>query len=105
MAHASGIESQTGPKTLGNGYLFGAPVGDLGWFASLLMGAATGFAAFFASTFVAILSILVYNSVTHRAVDFALSYRRVGLPVGLAVMAVALGYLGMLWVKRQLRRG
>ena len=105
MARASGIETQSGPRTLGNGYLFGAPVGDLGWFASLLMGTATGFAAFFASTFLAIFGILIYNSVTHRAVDFALSYRRVGLPVGLTVMAVALGYLGMLWAKRQLRRG
>ena len=104
MAQASETETQTGRRTLGTGYLFGAPVGDLGWFASLLMGTATGFAAFFASTFVAILGILVYNSVTHRAVDFAVSYRRVGLPVGLVVMAVSLGYLGMLWVRRQLRR-
>jgi hypothetical protein len=80
-------------------------VGDLGWFASLLMGTATGFGAFFASTFLAIFGILIYNSVTHRAVDFALSYRRVGLPVGLTVMVVALGYLGTLWVRRHLRRG
>ena len=94
-----------GPKTLRNGYLFGAPMGDLGWFTSLLMGTATGFAAFFASTFLAIFGILIYNTVTHGTVDFAFSYRRVGLPVGLTVMAVALGYLGMLWVKRQFRRG
>ncbi len=99
-----GLKRSTGPKTLRNGYLFGAPMGDLGWFTSLLMGTATGFAAFFASTFLAIFSILIYNTVTHRAVDFALSYRRVGLPVGLTVMAVALGYLGMLWAKRQFRR-
>jgi hypothetical protein len=105
MAHASKIETQMGPKTLGNGYLFGAPMGDLGWFTSLLMGTATGFAAFFASTFLAIFGILIYNTVTHRAVDFAFSYRRVGLPVGLTVMAVALGYLGMLWAKRLFRRG
>jgi hypothetical protein len=105
MAHASEIETQTGPRTLGNGYLFGAPVGDLGWLASLMMGTAAGFAAFFATTFVAIFSILIYNSTTHHAVDFALSYRWVGLPVGLVVMAVSLGYLGMLWTRRQLRRG
>ena len=43
-------------RTLGAGYLFGAPVGDLGWFASLLMGTATGFAAFFAATFLRDLS-------------------------------------------------
>lgn len=105
MALGSEIETQTGRRTLGTGYLFGAPVGDLGWLASLIMGTAAGFAAFFATTFVAIFSILIYNTVTHRGVDFALSYRRVGMPVGLVVMAISLGYLGMLWVRRQLRRG
>ncbi len=32
----------------GEEYLFGIPMGGLGWFASLLMGTATGFVAFFA---------------------------------------------------------
>ena len=92
-------------RTLGAGYLFGVPLGDLGWFASLLMGVATGFMAFFASTFCAIVFILIYNAAAHGSVDFALSYRRVGFPIGVIVMAVALGYLGMLWCKRILRRG
>jgi len=100
MAHAS----PTAPRTVGAGYLFGVPVGDLGWFASLLMGLASGFAAFFAATFVGIISILVYNTSTHHAVDFAVSYRLIGLPVGLFVLVVALAYLGSLWVKRILRR-
>ncbi len=91
-------------RTLGSGYVFGAPVGDLGWFASLLMGTAAAFAAFFAATFCAIISILMYNTITHRAVDFALSYKRVGLPVGLVVLVVSLSYLGTLWVRRQMRR-
>ncbi len=80
-------------------------MGDLGWFASLLMGTATGFAAFFAATFVGIVSILVYNSSTHSNIDFSYSYLRVGLPVGLLVLVVALAYLGMLWVRRISRRG
>jgi hypothetical protein len=46
----------------------------------------------------------LYNTVTHHAVDFALTYRVVGLPVGLLVLVVALGYLGTLWVRRQIRR-
>jgi hypothetical protein len=37
-------------------------------------------------------------------VDFALTYRVVGLPVGLLALVVALGYLGTLWVRRQIRR-
>lgn len=84
--------------------LFGAPIGDLGWFASLLMGTATGFAAFFLATFVGIVGILLINSTTHHTMDFAWSYTRLGLPVGLLVLVVALSYLGTLWVRRQFRR-
>ena len=92
------------PRTFAAGYLFGVPLGNLGWFASLLMAVASGFMAFFAATFCAIVFILIYNSATHSALDFALTYRRVGLPIGLVVMVVALGVLGTLWLRRILRR-
>lgn len=98
---------QTGPvvpHTFGEGYLFGAPVYGLGWFASLIVSVAAGFAAFFASTFVAILAVLVYNSMAHHAIDFNVTYRDVGLPVGLVVMALAFIYMGRLWVKGFARR-
>lgn len=104
MAQASQHGGSVPPRTIGSGYLFGVPFGDLGWFASLLMSFAAGFAAFFAATFFAIFGVLIYNTVTHHAVDFALTYKRVGLPVGLVVLALALGYLGTLWVRRQLRK-
>ena len=70
----------------------------------MLMSFAVGFAAFFASTFFAIVGVLIYNTATHNAVDFALTYKRVGLPVGLLVLALMLGYLGTMWVRRQLRK-
>lgn len=95
--------SDAGPRTLGAGYLFGVPMGDLGWFASLLMGLATGFVGFFLSTFVAIISILIWNSLGHKA-DFTWSYARVGLPVGVICGVLALGYLGMLWTRRITRK-
>jgi len=101
---AAGARTGVGPKAFGAGYLFGVPMGDLGWFTSLLMGVATGFAAFFAATFCGIVGILVWNGSTHGTVDYALSYRAVGLPVGLAVMALALGVLGTMWVRRMLRK-
>ncbi|MEO6804957.1 MAG: hypothetical protein ABI286_04065 [Edaphobacter sp.] len=108
MAHVSQQASQPGnstaPRTIGSGYLFGVPVGDLGWFASLLISFALGFAAFFAATFCAIFAILFYNTATHHAIDFALTYRRVGLPAGVVMLVISLAYLGMLWVKRQLRK-
>jgi len=40
----------------------------------------------------------------HGPIDYALSYRRVGLPIGVAVLAAAYGLLGTLWVRRLLRR-
>ncbi len=104
MAQASQNGSSASPQTLGAGYLFGVPLGDLGWFTSLLMSFALGFAAFFAATFCAIVGILFYNTTTHHAVDFSLTYTRVGLPVGVLVLLVALLYLGTLWVRRQLRK-
>ncbi len=84
--------------------LFGVPMGDLGWFASLLMGAAVGFSAFFAATFVGIFGILIYNSTTNQNVDLALSYARGGLTVGVITLMAAWGYLGTLWVKRITRK-
>jgi hypothetical protein len=104
MAQASQSEGSITPRTVGTGYLFGVPLGDLGLFTTLLMSFALGFAAFFAATFCAIIGILFYNTATHHAVDFALTYRRVGLPAGLLVLVAALGYLGTLWLRRQLRR-
>jgi hypothetical protein len=93
-----------GPKAFGSGYLFGVPLGDLGWFASLLMGTAAGFAAFFAATFCAIVAILIYNSAAHGTIDYALSYRAVGFPIGVAVLVAAYCTLGTLWVRRALRK-
>lgn len=90
-------------KTFRNGYLFGAPVKDLGIIATVIMGIATGMAAFFMATFVAIFSILFYNAAGHKA-DFTLAYKFVGLPIGLVVMACALGYLGTFWAKRVFRK-
>jgi len=79
---------------------FGVPVGELGWFASLLIGAAAGFAAFFLATFFGIIGILIYNSTAHATVDYALSYRRGGLVTGSVVLVAAWAYLGSLWIRR-----
>jgi hypothetical protein len=104
MTQASQRDGSTTPRTMGSGYIFGVPLGDLGLFTTLLMSGALGMAAFFAATFCAIISVLFYNTATHHAVDFALTYKRVGLPAGILVLLAALTYLGSLWVRRQLRR-
>jgi hypothetical protein len=104
MTQTSPLGAHPTSRTFAAGYLFGVPLGDLGWFGSLLITVASGFLAFFASTFCAIVFILVYNTATHANIDFALSYRRVGFPIGVVVLAFAFSYLGVLWVKRILRR-
>jgi ABC-type dipeptide/oligopeptide/nickel transport system permease subunit len=86
------------------GVLLGIPLGDLGWFQSLLMGFATGFAAFFATTFVSIMALLFYRVASGHNPDFAIAYRDVGFPVGLVVLVVALGYLSVLYARRLRRR-
>jgi hypothetical protein len=86
------------------GTLFGVPVGELGWFASLIMGTAVGMAAFFAATFVGIVSIMAINTIGHHAIDYSLSYKRVGLPFGLLVMTVSYAFLATHWTKRILRK-
>lgn len=99
MATANHVE-----RARQEGVLFGIPLGDLGWFASLLMGMATGMAAFFLSTFVAIIVLLIDTAATHHTPDFALTYRDVGFPIGVIVMALALGYLGIQWLRRMARK-
>ena len=100
MTNAYGLE-----RARQEGMLFGIPLGELGWFSTLLMSFATGFAAFFATTFVAIVSMLIYLMATGKHPDFSLTYKRAGLPVGLLVLILALGYLGTLWAKRKFRAG
>jgi hypothetical protein len=89
------------------GVLLGIPLGDLGWFQSLLMGLAAGFAAFFAATFLSIVGYLFYAAVTGRPVGelhIERTYKLIGFPVGVVVMALALSYLGVQWSRRMVRK-
>jgi hypothetical protein len=92
------------PKGFGEGYLFGVPLGRLGWFAMLLMGTAAGFVAFFGGTFLGIVGIMVWNGSEHANVDYSLSYRAVGLPLGVVVLVLAYAVLGAMWVRRMGRK-
>jgi hypothetical protein len=104
MTSASQNGTLATPRAFGSGYLFGIPLGDMGLFATLLMSAAVGFAAFFAATFCAIISLLFYKVATGHMPDFTLTYKWVGIPAGIVVLVLTLSYMGTLWVKRKLRR-
>ncbi len=92
-------------KARREGTIFGIPMGDLGWFQSVLMGVAAGFTAFFLATLLAIVGFALYAGFSHHAVDFALTYKRVGLPVGLIVGLSALAFLAVQWIRRFARKG
>lgn len=82
----------------------GIPLGGFGLFASLLLAFGSAFLAFFASTTAAIFALLAWNLSGHRAVSYAASYLWVGLPVSIAVLAIALPLLGTLWTRARMRR-
>jgi hypothetical protein len=104
MTHTSQNGTLAAPRAFGSGYLFGIPLGDLGLFTTLIMSTAVGFAAFFAATFCAIITLLFYKVATSHMPDFTITYKWVGLPVGIAVLILTLAYLGTLWIKRKLRK-
>ena len=103
MAQPLDASQNASPHTSGT-TLFGIPIGDFGWFATLLVSVAAGFLSFFATTFCAIVIILISNSAAHTNIDFAVSYRDVGFPIGVVVLVVALAAMGTLWVRRMLRK-
>jgi hypothetical protein len=84
------------------GRFFGIQLGDFGLFATVLLSFSLGFLSFFATCFVAIFGILIYNSAGHHNMNFADSYRYIALPVGLTVLAISLILLLGLWLRRKL---
>ena len=81
--------------------LLGIPLGDFGLFAALLLSVASGFLAFFATCFLAILTLLFWNLAGHHHVNYADSYLYVAMPTGAAVLAVALVFFIGTWLRRR----
>jgi hypothetical protein len=87
----------------GAGSTRGLPLKGFGLLTSLLLAFAAAFFTFFASTAIAIFSLLGWNLIGHHAVNYANSYLWVGLPAGLLVLAVALPVFAVLWVRAKIR--
>jgi uncharacterized membrane protein len=83
--------------------LLGIPLGDFGFFSAILLSLAAGFLAFFASCFIAILGLLVWNLGFHHTVNFADSYRDVAFPIGAVVLAFGLVFFIGASLRRKLR--
>jgi hypothetical protein len=84
--------------------VFGFPLEGFGLFTSLLLSFASAFFTFFASTCIAIFSLLGWNIFGHHTVNYADSYLYVGLPLGVIVLVVALPVFGTLWVRAKIRQ-
>ena len=88
----------------GGGRIFGFPLKGFGLFSSLLLSFASAIFTFCVTTMVAIFSLLVWRMAGHAGVDFAMSYRNVGLPAALVVLALALPFFLTLWVRAKLMK-
>ena len=86
------------------GKFFGVPLGDLGFVTSVLMAFTVGFLSFFLFTFLAIVSLMIYNGMGHH-VDYADSYKYVSFPAACVVLLASLIFFGTLWVRRKVSRG
>jgi hypothetical protein len=91
-------------QTHRGGKVLGFPLEGFGLFTSLLLSLASAFFTFFASTCIAIFSLLGWNVFGHHAVSYADSYRYVGFPAGVLVLVVALPVFGTLWARAKLRK-
>lgn len=85
------------------GSFLGFPLEGFSLFQSLLLSFAAAFFTFFASTFLAIISLLVWNGIGGHSVNYADSYLYVGFPAGLLVLLIALPLFGTLWLRARLR--
>jgi hypothetical protein len=91
-------------RPTGGGKVLGFPLEGFGLFTSLLLAFASAFFTFFASTCIAIFSLLAWNVVGHHTVNYADSYLYVGAPAGVIVLLVALPVFGTLWVRAKMRK-
>lgn len=91
---APGYSNYTGPR------FFGAPVGDLSVFQTVLATLAIAVAGFFAATFFGILGVSVASIARHRMMDYSVAYKFVGLPVGVLMLFATGLYLGSILIRR-----
>ena len=86
------------------GNVLGFPLAGFSLFQSLLLSLAAAFFTFFLTTCVSIFALLVWNGLLHHAIDYADSYRYVGLPAGVLVLVLAAPFFGALWIRAKMRQ-
>ena len=84
--------------------VLGFPLRGFGLFTSLLLSFASALITFCLATMIAIFSLLVWNLAGMHAVDYAISYRYIGLPASLIVLAIALPFFLILWIRAKIHQ-
>jgi hypothetical protein len=80
--------------------VFGIPLGDFGFFTSVLMAFTVGFLSFFLFTFLAIVGVMIYNGMGHQ-VNYAASYKYISFPAACVVLVASLIFFATLWLRRK----
>lgn len=88
---------------IGSGRILGFPLEGFGLFTGLLLSLAAAFFTFFATTCLAIFTLLGWNVLGRHAVNYADTYKYVGLPAGVLVLAIAAPYFLVLWFRAKIR--
>lgn len=97
-------QTQSSGSRTSSGTVLGFPLKGFGFFQSLLLSFAAAFFTFFASTFLAIFTLLIWNGIGGHTVDYADTYRYIGFPAGVIVLVVALPFFGTLWLRAILHK-
>lgn len=84
--------------------VFGFPLEGFSLFQSLLLAFASAFLTFFATTCIAIFTLLAWNLIGGHTVSYVDTYLYVGFPAGVLVLLVALPLFLALWVRAKARR-
>jgi len=96
---------QSAPSQLsGSKTVLGFPLRGFGLFTSLLLSFASALLTFCITTLFAIFSLLVWNLGGKHSVDFAITYRYIGLPASLVVLAIALPFFLVLWIRAKIHQ-
>lgn len=84
--------------------VFGFPLEGFSLFQSLLLAFASAFLTFFATTCVAIFTLLAWNVLGGHSVSYVDTYRYIGLPAGVLVLVIALPLFLALWVRAKIKQ-
>lgn len=84
--------------------VFGFPLEGFSLFQGALLSVSAGLMTFCITTMVAIFVLLFMKFHGRPDIDMAISYRDVGFPAGVIVLAIALPMFGILWLRAKFEK-